>query len=44
MVFIGRSALWGLAIEGELGVINILEILRHEFDTTMCLTGKSKHN
>ncbi|KAK6644579.1 hypothetical protein RUM43_000846 [Polyplax serrata] len=39
MVFIGRSALWGLACDGENGVWNILEILRKELDNTMCLTG-----
>ncbi|KAL0281309.1 UNVERIFIED_CONTAM: hypothetical protein PYX00_002336 [Menopon gallinae] len=39
MVFMGRPALWGLAYDGENGVRNILELLRREFDVTMCLTG-----
>lgn len=39
MVFIGRPALYGLACEGQQGVENIIKILKHELDLTMCNTG-----
>lgn len=39
MVFIGRPALWGLALEGERGVKRVLHILKSEFNTTMLMTG-----
>lgn len=39
MAFIGRPAVYGLACEGQAGVENILKILKHEFDLTMCNTG-----
>ena len=39
MVFIGRPAVYGLACEGQTGVENILRILKHELDLTMCNTG-----
>lgn len=39
MVFIGRPALYGLACEGQNGVENIIKILKHELDLTMCNTG-----
>lgn len=35
----GRPALWGLAHSGEEGVKKILDIMKHEFDVTLCLTG-----
>jgi 4-hydroxymandelate oxidase len=38
-VFIGRPILWGLAIGGESGVRNTLELLRHELDLAMVLSG-----
>lgn len=38
-VLIGRPILWGLAVGGELGVANILEILRNELSVTMALCG-----
>ncbi|TDG47929.1 hypothetical protein AWZ03_005710 [Drosophila navojoa] len=38
-VFIGRPALWGLAVNGQRGVEQLLKILRHDFETTMKLTG-----
>lgn len=38
-VFIGRPALWGLTHSGEQGVRHVLEILRHEFDVAMALSG-----
>jgi (S)-2-hydroxy-acid oxidase len=39
MVFIGRPALYGLACEGQKGVENIIKILKHELELTMCNTG-----
>lgn len=42
MVFIGRPAVYGLACEGQSGVENIINILKHEFDLTMCNTGVTK--
>lgn len=39
MVFIGRPALYGLTCEGQAGVENILKILKHELDLTMCNSG-----
>ncbi|XP_046392277.1 hydroxyacid oxidase 1 [Ischnura elegans] len=41
MVFIGRPVLWGLAYDGEEGAKTVLEIIRHEFDFTLALTGCS---
>jgi 4-hydroxymandelate oxidase len=38
-VLVGRPIAWGLAAEGEQGVENVLEILRHEFDLAMALAG-----
>ena len=42
MVFIGRPAVYGLACEGQAGVENVIKILKHEFDLTMCNTGATK--
>ncbi len=39
-VFIGRPALWGLAVDGEAGVRRVLELLREEFDLAMALAGR----
>lgn len=39
MAFIGRPAVYGLACEGQAGVENIIKILKHELDLTMCNTG-----
>lgn len=39
-VLIGRPVIWGLAVDGENGVKNVLEILRNEFDIAMALCGK----
>ena len=39
MVFVGRPALWGLAWDGENGVVKTLEILKAELDRGMALTG-----
>jgi (S)-2-hydroxy-acid oxidase len=39
MVFIGRPALWGLAMGGEQGAKRVLEIYKEELDLTMALAG-----
>ncbi|CAF1088163.1 unnamed protein product [Rotaria sordida] len=38
-VLIGRPVLWGLAVDGEQGVRNVLEILKREFRVAMMLCG-----
>ncbi len=38
-VGIGRPVMWGLAVDGEAGVRQVLEILRDEVDHTMALCG-----
>ncbi|HEX4932351.1 MAG TPA: alpha-hydroxy-acid oxidizing protein, partial [Gemmatimonadaceae bacterium] len=38
-VLVGRPPLWGLAADGERGVVEVLAHLRHEFDLAMSLTG-----
>jgi isopentenyl diphosphate isomerase/L-lactate dehydrogenase-like FMN-dependent dehydrogenase len=38
-VLIGRSYLWGLAVEGEAGVVRVLELLRSELGVAMALSG-----
>ncbi|HJU74014.1 MAG TPA: alpha-hydroxy acid oxidase [Gemmatimonadaceae bacterium] len=38
-VLLGRPALWGLAVNGEQGVVDALTILRDEFDLAMALCG-----
>ncbi len=38
-VLVGRPVLWGLAVEGESGVTNVLELLRGELDLAMALSG-----
>ncbi|MBV8764507.1 MAG: alpha-hydroxy-acid oxidizing protein [Hyphomicrobiales bacterium] len=38
---IGRPHLWGLAVAGEAGVMQVLEILRREIDRVMGLCGVS---
>jgi len=38
-VLLGRPVLWGLAVDGERGVKNVLDILRNELDITMGLCG-----
>jgi 4-hydroxymandelate oxidase len=38
-VLIGRPILWGLAVDGEQGATNVLEILRRELDEAMLLCG-----
>jgi 4-hydroxymandelate oxidase len=39
-VFIGRPLFWGLAVDGERGVIRILDILREEIEITMAKCGR----
>ncbi|KAF9588991.1 hypothetical protein IFM89_017670 [Coptis chinensis] len=38
-IFIGRPVLYSLAVEGEAGVKNVLQMLRDEFELTMALAG-----
>ncbi|MCI0434977.1 MAG: alpha-hydroxy-acid oxidizing protein [Gemmatimonadetes bacterium] len=38
-VLIGRPILWGLAVGGEQGVLQVLDILRRELDVAMALCG-----
>lgn len=38
-VMVGRPVIWGLAADGENGVMSVLEILRNEFDLAMALCG-----
>ncbi len=39
-VFIGRPLFWGLAVDGERGVIRVLDILREEMEITMAKCGR----
>ena len=39
-VFIGRPLFWGLAVDGEKGVIRVLDILREEMEITMAKCGR----
>jgi uncharacterized ubiquitin-like protein YukD len=36
---IGRPVLYGLAVDGEAGVKNVLKMLRNELEMTMALSG-----
>ena len=38
-VLVGRPAVWGLAVGGERGVVDVLEILRAELRNAMLLSG-----
>lgn len=38
-VLIGRPVLWGLAVNGEAGVLHVLQILKDELDASMALCG-----
>ncbi len=40
-VLIGRPLFWGLAVDGEAGVVSVLEMLRDELDTTMGICGRT---
>ena len=39
-VLIGRPVFWGLAVDGEAGVLDVLRILRDEIETTMAMCGR----
>lgn len=39
-VFIGRPLFWGLAVDGEKGVVRVLDILREEMEITMAKCGR----
>jgi 4-hydroxymandelate oxidase len=39
-VFIGRPLFWGLAVDGEQGVVRVLDILREEMEITMAKCGR----
>ena len=39
-VFIGRPLFWGLAVNGETGVVRVLDILREEIEITMAKCGR----
>jgi 4-hydroxymandelate oxidase len=39
-VFIGRPLFWGLAVDGDKGVIRVLDILREEMEITMAKCGR----
>lgn len=43
-VLLGRPILWGLAVDGERGVSQVLEILRTELDLAMALCGCTSLN
>jgi isopentenyl diphosphate isomerase/L-lactate dehydrogenase-like FMN-dependent dehydrogenase len=38
-VGVGRPVIWGLAVDGEAGVGNVLDLLRAEFENAMALAG-----
>jgi 4-hydroxymandelate oxidase len=38
-VMVGRPVLWGLSVDGERGVVRVLEMLRDELDNAMGLCG-----
>ena len=40
-VFIGRPLFWGLAVDGEQGVIRVLDILREEIEITIAKCGRA---
>jgi 4-hydroxymandelate oxidase len=40
-VFVGRPAIWALAVAGEEGVIRLLELLRQDLDNVMALAGNT---
>ena len=43
-IFIGRPILWGLAVDGEQGVLKVLEMLHEELDLAMALSGVTSIN
>ena len=43
-IFIGRPILWGLAVDGEQGVLKVLEMLHEELDLAIALSGVTSIN
>lgn len=41
-VFVGRPVLYGLAVDGQTGVENVLNMLTYELSQTMALAGVTK--
>lgn len=41
-VFVGRPVIYGLSVNGQQGVEDVLGVLRTEFDTAMALVGANK--
>lgn len=41
-MFVGRPVLYGLAVDGQKGVENVLNILRDELDSAMALAGVNR--
>ncbi|XP_055534049.1 uncharacterized protein LOC129723704 [Wyeomyia smithii] len=39
VVFIGRAAIWGLAVNGQRGVEDVLDLLKLELDSVMAMAG-----
>lgn len=39
MVFLGRPILWGLSVQGEVGVEEVLRLVKEELVTAMMLCG-----
>lgn len=39
MVFLGRSTIYGLAVNGQKGVEDVINIMKKEFDVAFCLAG-----
>ncbi|XP_055622735.1 2-Hydroxyacid oxidase 2-like [Toxorhynchites rutilus septentrionalis] len=39
MVFLGRTAVWGLTVGGQIGVEDVLDLLRLELDSAMAMSG-----
>lgn len=41
-VLVGRPYLWGLAVQGEAGVVRVIEMLRDELELAMKLAGRAR--
>lgn len=39
MVFMGRPALWGLAVDGQSGVESVLQLVKAEMEVAMSICG-----
>ena len=42
LVFVGRPAIYGLAVNGQQGVVDVVNIMKRELDLAMALAGISK--